>query len=119
MFSKISFQKKTDLGFAEGFLYLIFWKKNLRTLLVLYGKGMEIAHQAKLVSLERPEKPLRDVMTSSGRPHVVLNVTSRDVEGRIRSGTSLGRTQDVHKLCFHEIFYFPDSISISDILLQK
>ena len=64
MFSKISFQKRTDLGFDEGFLYFIFWKKNLRTLLVLHGKGMEIAHQAKLVSLERPEKPLRDVMTS-------------------------------------------------------
>ena len=83
------------------------------------GLYLEIAHQAKFVSLKRPEKPLRDVMTSSGRPHVVLNVTSRDVEGRIRSGTSLGRTQDVHKLCFHEIFYFPDSISMSDILLQK
>ena len=97
MFSKISFQKRTDLGFAEGFLYFIFWKKNLRTLLVLYGKGMEIAHQAKLVSLERPEKPLRDVMTSSGRPHVVLNVTLREVY-------AAGRPWDVLRTSINYVF---------------
>ena len=47
VFSRVSFQKKKKkkkrlvLVAVEGLLYFVFWKKNVRTLFVLFGKGIE------------------------------------------------------------------------------
>ena len=48
---------------------------------------------------------------------MVLYVTNKDVLGRIRSGTSLGRMQDVKLMSFYGVFStFSGSIGISDIM---
>ena len=83
---------------------------------------VQVTHSAKL----RPEDVLRT--SPKKRPDVLRTSSNGPIckaKGRIRSGTSFGRTQDVsltiiHKICFKGIFsVFPNFKCLSDNVLPN